>query len=301
MSISNTQLFSCMQQLDQSVEYVEKTVEAIESQLQSPLSSADYYRLFVDLDRALKPMQQLKETARSLHACGKQFLERLQKLEERSPVLFGDLLTEAVDREVVEIQSEAEHLQSSLSDTPMLSIARKVDALKQHISTLRHDHALSQKNLTIIGAVEHFVETVERFLEISKDAPPHLDRVQGPHINSNLGLDPVTSELLMEIFEVAELYESGHGAAAKRKERLPAAIQQRLETLKLALESVLGVSSDHLYGAALFALSIELTQGKKLDNPLEAVISYYSGLESVESTAAKEYFSPALSYRSVGG
>ena len=303
MSIIDVQVFSRLQQLDREVEHVENLVGNIEAQLQCPHSSADYYQLFMDLDMAFKPIKQLKETARSMSNCGTQFLERLGKLEERCPSLFGDLLTLAVDREVVEIKDEADSLQNSLLSENLRSVAKKVDSLKEHISILRHDNALSQKNLTVISSVERFVEMVEKFLESSENAPSDLPVFANQRANiqpqvQSAEMDPVDAELLMEIFEVAELFESGHASAAKKKERLPPALQRRMEALKQEFESSLGMSSDKLYSTALLALALELTQGKKLDNPLEEVAAYYGDLEGIEAMGSSHASWPT---RSVGG
>ncbi len=304
MSIIDVQVFNCLAQLDREIEHVENLVGDIEAQLQAPHSSADYYQLFMDLDKAFRPIKQMKETARSMSNCGTQFLERLDKLEGKCPSLFGDLITLAVDREVVEITSEAENLQNSLLNENMLSVAKKVDSLKQHISTLRHDNALSQKNLTVITSVERFVEMVEKFIEVSKDAP--ADRpvfaAQRAEVRPQIyasEMDPVGAELLMEIFETAELFESGHTSAAKKKERLPPALQRRLEALKQQFEASLGLSSDKLYSTALLALAMELTQGKKLDNPLEEIAAYYGDLEGIEASLGSS--NTSWPNRSVGG
>src|SRR5437899_1683173 len=109
MPVINAQLFGCIQQLNMRLEQVENAVAHISNQLQCPHTSADYYSLFIQLDSALKPLKELKETARSLEKCVGarfQFLERVATLESKTPALFGDLITLAVDHEVIEIRKE---------------------------------------------------------------------------------------------------------------------------------------------------------------------------------------------------
>lgn len=267
MPITQVQLFSSMQQLDAEVQQVENGLAEIERQLELPHSSSDFYQLFIDLDKALKPVKELKTTARALENYGNNFLERLSEIEKRSPVIFGELITLAVDNEVVEIKLEAENLQSSLLNGNLLSVATKVDSLKRHISTLKHDNALSTKNLTIIGSVERFISMVEKYMESAKEMREGANDLQRATLSQNLSQlerDPVSAELLMEIFEIAELYESGHGSAPRRREQLHPALQKRLEVLKMELEAKFGISADKLYGPALLALALELSQGESL-------------------------------------
>ncbi len=303
MTIIDSQVFSCMSQLNQDVEHVEKAIVDIEKELLLPHSSTDYYRLFLDLDRAFQPIKQMKETARSLAHCGQQSFERLNKLEGRCPALFGDLITMAVDRQVVEIRDEAQSLQKSLLSENLQNVAKRVDCLKKHISTLCHDNRLSQKNLTVISSIQRFVEMVEKFIEVSERvsgdrplfAPQRADiRPEMPALEQ----DPVDAELLMEIFEAAEMFESGHGLAVKKKERLPPALQRRLETIKQQLETSLGFSSERLYATALFALALEMTQGRKIDDSLlDEMAAYYGDLESIEASMS----SSRASWRSASG
>ncbi|MBI2743433.1 MAG: hypothetical protein HYX48_05905 [Chlamydiales bacterium] len=266
MAITDVQLFGSMQLLDVEVEQVEKSFEEIEHQLALPHSSQDYYQLFVDLDKALKPIKELKKGAATLENYGRKFLERLSLIEQKAPTIFGELISLAVDREVVEIKSEAENLQNSLLSGNLLNVAKKVDSLKQHISNLLHDNALSRKNLTIIGSVERFVSMVEKFIEMAQEAHENLQLsdMQRANLSQNLSVferDPVSAELLMEIFEVAELFESGSCNAVRRKQQLHPALQRRLEVLKGELEERFGHSSDQLYAPALLALALELSRG----------------------------------------
>ncbi len=271
------------------LEQVENAVAHISNQLQCPHSSADYYNLFTQLDSALKPLKELKETARSLEKCVGtrfKFLERVATLEGKTPALFGDLITLAVDHEVIEIRKEADGLKNSLLSESLLSVAAKVDSLKRHISTLCHDNALSQKNLMRIHRVEKFIGMVEKFLntcETLSTRREDLTALQKARLDQAIhfiDMDPLSYELLMEIFEAAELFESNSPLAAKRKERLPVHLQQRLEVMKKGFEEELGKSSDHLYSPALLALALEMTHGK-LENPLEEVARYYAGFEEI--------------------
>lgn len=262
-----------MQQLDQEVERLENEVGQIENQLQLPLSSEDYYRLFNELDRALLPAKQLKETARSLENCGNSLFQRLAALDERSRTLYGNLINTAVDREVVEIKSEALNLEESLVSGNMLSIAQKVDALKQHISTFKHDHALSKSEIVELSQIERFIARVEKFLEI----PSKLQQIRLQNLFEYGEIDPATAELLMELFEAAEMFESGHPLASKRKERLPPSVQKRVEVHMETLEEDLMLPSDKVQACALLATALELSQGRKLENPLEEVARYYEG------------------------
>jgi hypothetical protein len=285
MPIVDVQLFSCLQQLDQGVEQLEQNVHNIEAQLQRPLSSAEYYQLFIQLDKALQPLRQLRDSARALENCGSHILGRLDKLEQRSPQIYGNLITLAVDREVVEIRKEAEGIQKSLLNENLMSVAQKVDSLKRHISTLRHDNALSCKNLSLVSSIERFVTMVEKFLRVCEELSlerPKISDIRKARLDQPLqDLDPVTAELLMEIFEIAELYESGSPLASKRKERLPQNVLELLETHKKQFEEGLGLSSDKLYAPALLSTALELTQGK-LDDPLEEVGAYYAELNLIE-------------------
>lgn len=281
MSTISFQAFSCMQQLDQEVERLENEVGHIESQLQLSLSSEDYYRLFQELDRALQPLKQMEKTASSLNSGSAFFFERLTALDERGRTLFGNLIAKAVDREVVEIQSEAMNLEKSLCTGNMRAIAQKVDALKQHISTFKHDHALSKREIVQISQVEKFIARIEKFLEIPS-------KLQQLHLNNffNYGeMDPITAELLMEMFEAAEMYESGHSHAAKKKERLPPHVQKRLEAIVAELGESLDLPSDKLHACALLATALELSQGKQLDDALTAVAHYYEGWDELMASS----------------
>lgn len=283
MSTISFQTFSCIQQLDQEVVRVENEVGEIESQLQSPHSSADYYQLFHDLDRALLPLKQLKETARTLENCSSKLLQRLLTLEERSRTLYGNLVNTAVECEVVEIKSEALSLEESLVSGNLLSVAKKVDALKQHISIFKHDHALSKHEIVELSSIERFIARVEEFLE----TPTKLQQIRLQNIFEYGDLDPATAELLMELFELSEMFESGHPLASKRKEKLPVSIQKRLEAHVKELEKNVELPSDKIEACALLATSLELSQGRRLESPLEEVARYYEGWDAVNNSASR--------------
>jgi hypothetical protein len=276
MSDINVNLFNCMSQLDQGVERVETSIRNIASQLEHPLSSAEYHQLFAELDQALKPVQKLRDEARTLNECGTKLLARLDKLEDGCPALFGEIFTLGVDREVVEITLEAADLQNSLEQGNMLAVAQKVNALKTHISAFMHDNCPSTKNLTLISSAERVIRTVEGFLE-------------------NPQLDPMSEELLMELGGIAELYESGHPLASHRKERLSSNLQRRLEALKQELAEHLDLSSETLYFLALRALALELTHGR--GDALARVDRYCADLEMLET---QEATSPSWNDTSLG-
>ena len=275
MKISDVNLFSCMQQLDQGVEHLDARVKDIEQQLQLPLSSADYQKLFAELDRALKPLKQLRDSALALREYGGKFLERLSTLEEKSRVLFGDLYTLEIDHEVIEIKQEAEELQNSLVNVNLQTLALKVDALKAHISTLCHDNRLSEKNIVLLSSVETILSRLEKFLQTSSD----LQRIYLEELFQYGELDGPSAELLMELFELSEMFELGHPLAAKRKEKLPVSIQKRLEMHKKSFDENLGFSRDQHYAPALLAAALELSQRRKLEHPVEEVGRYYGDLD----------------------
>ncbi len=265
------QLFSCLQLLDQGVECLEKDVQNIENALQSPRTSQEYYQLFLDLDRALQPLKQLQQSADSLELYAQDHLSRLAKVQEKAPMLFGNLITFAVDCEVTEIRLEAQ----SLLQGDLVAVAQKVDALRRHIGNLRHDHCLSQKNIRIIGAVERFVSMVDTF--IARYGTKGLSSL--PQLTIPDEMDPLTAELLMEIFEIAE--EGISPLMKNRKERLPPNVLRRAEEHKAALSLSLGISGDKLESAALLATALEMAQGKRLDDPLEEIGAYYAELNSL--------------------
>ncbi|MFI5334454.1 MAG: hypothetical protein ACHQT8_04730 [Chlamydiales bacterium] len=276
MSTISFSTFSCLQQLDQEVARVENTVGQIESQLQLTLSSTDYYRLFNELDQALLPVRQLKEGANKLDNSSI-FMERLASLDERSRTLYGNLINSAASREVVEIKSEAMSLEKSLTSGNMRAIAQKVDALKHHISAFKHDHRLSTTEIVQLSTIERFLARVEKFLE----SPNKLQQIRLHNLFEFGEIDPVTAELLMELFELAELFESGHPLASKRKEKLPVSVQKRIEAHAEELEKSLEFSTEKLFTCAVKATALELSSGGKLHNPLEAVLHYYEDWEAV--------------------
>jgi hypothetical protein len=298
---------SCVQ-LYQQFEAVEK---------QSPLTSQECYKLLEELDHIIVSIADMEKMSDSVDEFSRAHIEQLSALKEKIVTSFGNIHSQAVDFEVIEIKNEAESLEGALPNSNFLNLAKKVDSLRKHISTFCYEHALSLDNRTIISSVKNFIEAVETYMKIFEESPEeaialleenslHLSldpkelRTQQAILAEQFQckeLDPETAELLMEIFEVAELYSLSDLAAGKKKfEKLPQHIQRRIENhIHMLNEVSKGESSEILiYLQALIGSASELANNGKFP-ALEEIEMFYKDLDYILAEEARE---GSLSFRS---
>lgn len=309
-NIVHYDVFNCFQQLNAQLEQVEKEVQNVENALNQPLPSSQYNQLFRDLDKALLPLKKLQQDAHFLKGFGDELIKRLEKIEARCPVLYGDIITGSLNAQVLEITHEAEGFKNSILGGELTSVAQKVHSLREHISTLCSTYRLGDSTMKI-AAIEEFIKKVEKFIneapaswESHPESTAGLQKIAAQAHFKQEELDAPSAELLMELFEIAELYEQGQLPGAKRKlDKLPANLQRRIDQYKEKVEQLLQSGShDHFYAPALYALSMELSRGGKPVCMEEELSSFYSGLEEIAGSKGadeKELFSER-SYESWG-
>ncbi len=309
-NIVHYDVFNCFQQLNAQLEQVEKEVQNVENALNQTLPSSQYDQLFRDLDKALLPLKKLQEDARFLKDFGDELINRLDKIEEKGRTFYGDIITGALNAQVLEITDEAEGFKNSILGSELTSVAQKVHSLRDQISTLCSTYRLGDSTMRI-AAIEEFIKKVEKFIneapaswESHPESASGLQKIAAQAHFKQEELDAPSAELLMELLEIAELYEQGQLPGAKRKmDKLPANLLRRVDHYKERVEELLQSGAhDHFYAPALYATSMELSRGGKPVCVEEELSSFYSGLEEVsggKGADEKELFSER-SYESWG-
>lgn len=242
MNTHSVNPFHCAQQVDLLVQEINQRLDDRDS-----LTSDECYALFKALDQALKPIYQLQETAAR---CSHMFDRWLKEC----PTLFNKLVTRAMEHDVKEIGKEASKLKASLLSGNLEGLAQRVNGLRKQIAQLLYQNALPTQHLSNIRSINKFLDSIEKYLCCLEKAQgqPTLPKWEGMH-----EADPAMADLLMQIFEIAELIESGHSTGLKRKKELPAHIQTRADHWKMQLELMAGYASDKFMGPALIAAGFE--------------------------------------------
>jgi hypothetical protein len=281
MNSSSINIIGGCQQLYNQVQTVEQQVQEEEI---TPVACEQLFEALEGISLSIKSLQ---ASAQNIDEFAQANLSKLSDLEEKIVFLYGDIYTRLVDREVTLIKKEAQELAVSMGRGQPANVAAKVDSLKEHINTLCQSNALSRKNLIVIHTIQKFIDVADALFNGTLVSPALSqlglllsEQLMESEARSNLELDPMSAEILLELCEIIDLFTDNQFMAARSKIRnLPLDVQRRFDHhLKTLGDQEPGMESLNCI-QALQATSQEIMMGE--ESPDNTSFIHRSGKESL--------------------
>lgn len=244
---------------------VSQRVQLFEEKLNNAdVSSEMRPELHIELETLHTELESLQQTALK---AGSTFSGQLATISEQVVSLYNQIEERFEKYEVTLIAREAIDLGSLVEKGQMTRVAALADQLKGHIQFLFSERLPSLQNRKIIQLAEKLADQVS----ISQESKAKLYSIQligmlraliqETMTHAEEVLAPEEAELVMELYEIADLYSHHYASEARQKlkpllHRLPSQARHCLEDSLSSEEcanQLIGIAQEITRGPALFA------------------------------------------------
>lgn len=280
---------------------IHEELSRIENTLQNPVSPQTCHRVFRQLNATSDSLHGLQsQTSKTTNIFQQAKQGHFSELQDRIVTLYGKAVDRKVEFQVEQIAKEAAELEEMLGSSPADTVTKESKLLQKHISTLLHDHRLSQSQLPIIRRAKEVLSLAQSRLQgKTPSAPRHFDwlasQTQNAY-NAQEAIDLMPGEV-EELFEIAAHMFNGESKQARlRFNLLPEDTKRRVQRHGHALEGAL-FEEKGTTAKALIATAYELTGEETMYLSNDEMSSLFQDVERIKAEERQE---PANSSRYTG-